>query len=583
MVRRTRESLRDGEGSLERAVRELTEELQQVNDRLLAATRARAEFLSYMSRELRTPINYILDLAAALDDGSYGQVNDRQRQCVRYIAEHGARLRSLVDRILDLSGMDIGLTRFVPQHFPVTSAFEEVIGRLRPLADRRGIRIAARSAVGAGSIYADRQKFTFIVEELLTNALKFSGAGSMVVAEIIETQSAGHRYFEVTVSDQGPGIPQEDAEWIFFGFERGMGAPGGNGGVGLGLALVRRFVELHGGRIWVDSHPGRGSTFTLLIPGEEALPRDHPAPRILFGGAHPLRVQRFAHLLREEGYEVVVAEEGGALLDTAFSSSPDLVLLDPEMPGMECLEVCRRLKSDSVTAHLPVLMISDLTGKEIRAAAARAGVDDIHPFPPDMEELVPKIRSLVVRKLAFERMKKSCERAEAEAGTDQLTGLCNRRQLLAILDRELARSRRYGRFCSLAMIDIDFFKAYNDRHGHVQGDEVLRLAAELFMESVRDSDIIARYGGEEFIVIMPETGKEVALVVGEKLRHAFAEHPFPLEQTQPGSTLTISMGIATFPPDAENRQQLIDRADKALYAAKNSGRNRVAVWGSPSP
>ena len=147
-----------------------------------------------------------------------------------------------------------------------------------------------------------------------------------------------------------------------------------------------------------------------------------------------------------------------------------------------------------------------------------------------------------------------------------------------VLDRELERARRYNHFCSLAMIDIDNFKEYNDRHGHLQGDEVLKQAAEIFREQIRNSDIAARYGGEEFVVVMPETGKELALLVGEKLRRAFAEYPFPLQDTQPGGRLTISMGIATFPQDAACARELVDMADKALYLAKREGRNRVAVW-----
>jgi diguanylate cyclase (GGDEF)-like protein len=159
-----------------------------------------------------------------------------------------------------------------------------------------------------------------------------------------------------------------------------------------------------------------------------------------------------------------------------------------------------------------------------------------------------------------------------------MTGLFNLRQLWLVLDRELERARRYNRFCSMAMIDIDNFKEYNDRHGHLQGDEVLKQAAEIFREQIRNSDIAARYGGEEFVVVMPETGKDLALLVGEKLRRAFAEYPFPLQDTQPGGRLTISMGIATFSQDADCARELVDKADKALYRAKREGKNRVAAW-----
>jgi diguanylate cyclase (GGDEF)-like protein len=125
------------------------------------------------------------------------------------------------------------------------------------------------------------------------------------------------------------------------------------------------------------------------------------------------------------------------------------------------------------------------------------------------------------------------------------------------------------------MIDIDNFKDYNDRHGHLQGDEILKQAAVIVREQIRNSDIAARYGGEEFVVVMPETGKDLAMVVGNKLCRAFADFPFPLRETQPRGRLTISIGIATFPQDASGARELIDRADRALYLAKGEGKNRV--------
>jgi diguanylate cyclase (GGDEF)-like protein len=128
------------------------------------------------------------------------------------------------------------------------------------------------------------------------------------------------------------------------------------------------------------------------------------------------------------------------------------------------------------------------------------------------------------------------------------------------------------------MIDIDSFKDYNDRHGHLHGDEVLKLTAGIFREQIRNSDIVARYGGEEFVVVMPETSKELALLVGEKLCRAYAEYPFPLQDSQPGGRLTISIGVASFPQDASGARELIDIADKALYLAKREGKNRVKEW-----
>jgi diguanylate cyclase (GGDEF)-like protein len=149
---------------------------------------------------------------------------------------------------------------------------------------------------------------------------------------------------------------------------------------------------------------------------------------------------------------------------------------------------------------------------------------------------------------------------------------------MAILEREVERSSRYGRQCSLVMVDVDWFKHYNDSHGHLAGDEVLTATADLFRRNIRNSDVAARYGGEEFVIVMPETGKELAARVGEKLRRVFESFPFPGEASQPGGRLTISMGLATFPDDAGTPRELLGRADQALYEAKRRGRNRLVVW-----
>lgn len=163
------------------------------------------------------------------------------------------------------------------------------------------------------------------------------------------------------------------------------------------------------------------------------------------------------------------------------------------------------------------------------------------------------------------------------AVTDPLTGLSNRRVFQERLGDELRRARRYNHPLSVIMADIDHFKHYNDTHGHLAGDEVLQALAGLLRANVRDTDLVARYGGEEFVVLLPETSREGALAVAEKIRAAVAAHAFPHRETQPGGCLTISLGVATFPEDLKEPAALIRHADKALYRAKALGRNQVCA------
>lgn len=170
------------------------------------------------------------------------------------------------------------------------------------------------------------------------------------------------------------------------------------------------------------------------------------------------------------------------------------------------------------------------------------------------------------------------------SNTDSLTRLANRRFFQVALDKEFAQARRYGTNFSLIMIDIDHFKRYNDAHGHLQGDKVLRDVAQILQDNIRGIDLAARFGGEEFIILMPKTNKEGARAAAEKLRLCVAERVFMgASDSQPEGRLTLSLGIAEFPEDADSLETLQEQADQALYQAKKDGRNRTVAWNSNAP
>ena len=166
-------------------------------------------------------------------------------------------------------------------------------------------------------------------------------------------------------------------------------------------------------------------------------------------------------------------------------------------------------------------------------------------------------------------------RLEELSITDGLTGLYNHSHFYARLDEEMKRAERYGHPLSLIISDIDHFKHYNDAHGHPAGDSLLKGVASCIKGNGRGQDLVARYGGEEFSIILPETGKEAAVMVAERVRRCIFEQPFPDKETQPEGNLTISLGVATFPDDAADLKGLVNMADSALYRAKEGGRNRV--------
>lgn len=169
------------------------------------------------------------------------------------------------------------------------------------------------------------------------------------------------------------------------------------------------------------------------------------------------------------------------------------------------------------------------------------------------------------------------EATEALTLEDALTGLYNQRRLQATLDEELRRAERYRREFSFIMLDIDYFKHYNDTNGHPKGDAVLQTIAQLLVEHTRDVDSVYRYGGEEISVVLPETSKDTAYELAERLRRVIQEHHFEGEEKQPDKELTVSMGVATYPTDAVSKEGLINKADQAMYGAKKAGRNRVVM------
>ncbi|MDZ7262932.1 MAG: sensor domain-containing diguanylate cyclase [candidate division KSB1 bacterium] len=164
--------------------------------------------------------------------------------------------------------------------------------------------------------------------------------------------------------------------------------------------------------------------------------------------------------------------------------------------------------------------------------------------------------------------------------TDDLTGLYNRRYFNQRFDREVQRAKRYNRPLTVMMVDIDYFKYYNDLNGHLLGDEVLKKVATVLESNLRKADIVARYGGEEFVILLPEIDKIHADQVAEKLRRTVEVKTFPKEQYQPNKNLTISLGLATLPTDSTNAKELLEFADQALYQAKAEGRNRVVSYHS---
>lgn len=312
-------------------------------------------------------------------------------------------------------------------------------------------------------------------------------------------------------------------------------------------------------------------------------------PKILVVDDIPINIELQKAYLSIAGYEVLEARDGEEALRKVEEERPDLIILDIMMPKVSGFEVCRRLKNDPQTCFIPVVMVTALKEMEDKIKGIEAGADDFISKPFNKTELLARVKSLLrikflhdeLEEKRLELQRKVMELEEAQdrlqrlAITDGLTGLYNYRYFWEQLYQEVNRAKRHNLRVSLLMLDIDFFKHYNDTHGHPAGDDVLVTIAKLLKDNIRNIDIPARYGGEEFSIILVETDKQAAHFVAEKIRALIEEYPFQYEDGQPNARLTVSIGVSTYPEDGDSAEALINKADQRLYRAKQEGKNKV--------
>lgn len=277
------------------------------------------------------------------------------------------------------------------------------------------------------------------------------------------------------------------------------------------------------------------------------------------------------------GYDVVVAEDGEqAWRVLQEPDSPSLALLDWMMPGLDGLEVCKRVRAAGRETYIYIIL---LTGKDQQPDIVRglaAGADDYLKKPFDHGELQARIKSgRRVVELQAELIA-AREALREQATTDPLTGVANRRTILETLGRELERSRRVRNTCAVVFVDLDHFKRVNDTYGHATGDAVLRHAASTMRSILRPYDLLGRYGGEEFVVVLPGCDAAGAVAAAERLRASIAAASLTVGETTLHVTCSLGVAIGGTGSDRD-RDGLLAMADGALYDAKRAGRDRVVV------
>jgi len=275
--------------------------------------------------------------------------------------------------------------------------------------------------------------------------------------------------------------------------------------------------------------------------------------------------------------EVVAMSDPQAALFEAAENPFDLVIVNANLEEYDPLRLCSHLRSLERTRFLPLLLVTEPGAEETIVRALDIGVNDYIVRPIDPNELVARSLTQIKRKRFNDRLRTSVRQTIELAVTDGLTGLSNRRYLDNHLKTLFNRAAARSRSLSVCITDIDRFKQVNDTYGHDVGDEVLKEFANRVRSTVRGADLACRYGGEEFVVVMPDTDAAVAAVIAERLRSLIENEPFVLRRAGVTLRITASLGIACNEQGAETPEQLLKQADKALYEAKNGGRNRVVA------
>jgi signal transduction histidine kinase/DNA-binding response OmpR family regulator/ligand-binding sensor domain-containing protein len=384
-------------------------ELQLKNQQAEEANRAKSTFLANMSHELRTPMNAIIGFSEILTERLADRVEPKYLGFLRSILQSGQHLLSIINDILDLSKIEAGKMEIYPETFPVRAGIESVCQVMKGLSSKKSIAFTIDVVPDVGDIETDLGKFKQVLYNLLSNAVKFSKSNSDVIIRARSNAPRGTtpETITVSVSDSGIGIAPEHLAVIFDEFQQVDSATSRRyGGTGLGLSLVRKYVELQGGTVHVTSTPGEGSEFAFTLPRKfagAAIPspivgRDGivvpPGDRVLVVEDEDESYDALSAYLQSAGYVPIRARSGEEALKLARAVRPLAITLDIVLPGMEGWNVMRELKSDAATENIPVIIVSLLDNSELALAV---GADDYFVKPVDWPRLMRRLTEITSR------------------------------------------------------------------------------------------------------------------------------------------------------------------------------------------
>lgn len=400
------------------------------------------KFFTNVSHEFRTPLTLILTpLEKMLKHNPEGE----QQNQMQLIYRNARRLLNLVNQLLDFRKMEVQDIKLNPSEGDIIKFIREVFYSFSDLSEKKNIRFTFQSSIPQMETLFDQDKLEKILFNLLSNAFKFTRDNGFVAVEVNSRPSGTQQWLEIKVSDNGIGIPADKQEKIFERFfQNDLPKSVVNQGSGIGLSITREFVKIHGGSIVVESEPENGSCFTVLLPLPELTPmgaEEHMEPELLLPleAAHSASIDHHGKkpvlLLVEDNedfrfylkdnlklqYTILEAKNGNEGLERALAAIPDLIVSDIMMPEMNGIELCKRIRNDQRTSHIPVVLLTARTAEEQKMEGFESGANDYVTKPFNFEILQSRLKNLIAQREAFQKM--FHKHIDVKAGDVHITSL----------------------------------------------------------------------------------------------------------------------------------------------------------------